>query len=198
MPSQQESPALAGSHQKLNTSRNLLPIHRQLEGQCVTPEGAPVNLAIIIGFGVTKEGIWEWQTELDADGRFVISPPESQDCDIICYAEGFTPTRISISASRTDLGSIRMTEGKRAQGVVLDREGTPISGAIVAFRSRDRGSKRLFDFGRDMAVKTSSDGTFISPLLSGQYTLLVPQRYAVSFPTPQNLMSAAPALSIHG
>ena len=177
-------------------SRGVAPVNRHLKGQCLAPDGSPVSGATIVGFGLLKEETWEWRGVADSFGEFQLDPPDNHDCELVVYSDVCAPTRVRVSAEQTVLGPLQLEAGKRLQGVVRRADGHPVDGAIIALRSHDRGGNRSIDFGRDLAVKSSSDGRFTTPLMSGKYTLLTPKEFSIAFPEATTLISRTGSVAV--
>ena len=165
---------LTGIHESLQA----FPRNRRLTGLCLSPDGLPLDKATVIGFGTTKDGIWDLRVQTDSKGIFFFSPPDDRDCELIVYEEMYAPTRFRVSASQTDLTTITLDAGNRLNGIVYGSNGAHVGGAVVELRSADRGGIKAIDFGRDLAVKTLADGSFSTPPIHGRYTLLMPQKFS--------------------
>jgi thiol-disulfide isomerase/thioredoxin len=177
-------------------SPSTLPVNRSLIGRCLAPDGSLVSSATIVGFGLSNEGTWEWRGEADANGEFQLNPPDNHDCELVIYSEVYAPTRVLVSARQTELGSLPLAAGQRLHGVVRGVDKSPVAGAVIALRSQDRGSNRSLDFGRDLAIKSGPDGRFLTPMMSGKYTLFTPKKFDTPFHQSMRLVSSSTSFAV--
>lgn len=187
----------AGRLTSIHESLQVFPRNRQLTGLCLSPNELPLDKATVIGFGTTKDGIWDWRGQTDSKGIFCFSPPDDRDCELIACAEIYASTRFRIAASQTDLTTIKLDAGNRLNGIVYGSDGAPVGGAVVELRSADRGGIKAIDFGRDLAVKTLADGSFSTPPIHGRYALLMPQKFSSYLGDTITLHSDVPPVALN-
>ena len=115
---------------------------RMVSGRVIGPDGKPVAGASIkkaAGWtpkiGVEGEYFpwWPANSTCDGEGRFEFGCPKDKDAivSLIFFADGLAPTHRRLRDADA-LGDIQLKKGTAAQGVVLDRNGKPLSGVCVA------------------------------------------------------------------
>jgi hypothetical protein len=164
-----------------------------VSGRLVGPDGLPLARAYVCVRAPDDEpGLFDsspddvvWQNlaaEFTADdGRFLLTGLPAADMELFAQASGFEQLTLRglapRSAELTELGDLRLSEGRVLQGVLLDAGGAPVAGRQVmawAERSFPRGSSEArIDTGHasGFALTDEHGGFRIGGLHPGVYEL---------------------------
>ncbi len=96
----------------------------------------------VAGARVQATNLYEFldtpETVSDADGRYALRVPSGGQQDLAVVARGFALGRLGVEAARpgeTPAPDLSLKPERRIRGRVVDRQGTPISGAVVSCSS---------------------------------------------------------------
>ncbi|HEX8705952.1 MAG TPA: carboxypeptidase-like regulatory domain-containing protein, partial [Myxococcaceae bacterium] len=126
--------------------------HARIHGRVVGPDGSPLRR-----FSVNA------QTVSDAGGAFEVPFEETMEARLEFTAPGMAPTLRKVQAREgidVDLGEVRLDEGRRVTGRVVDAEtGAPVARARV--RTSDPGDNDAgFIYSEELLTRTQEDGSF--------------------------------------
>ncbi len=177
-------------------SAAVLPPSISWSARCLSPEGTPVDGVTICGFGSSDKGTWSVRTTTNHEGRFRIVPPANHDCELLIYSGEYAPTRVRILGKSKSIEDIQLIPGNRIRGIVQDRHGQPVTGALIAMYGTDCGKLNNLVNSVQLAVKSGVGGYFETPPLAGRYVLATPKSVNVQFPTETEVESDVSMLGV--
>lgn len=152
-----------------------MPRGRIVTGRCVDPQGQPVGGAVIrtvVDYGT------KWMHEpiqTDAQGNFELPVAKEGAAHLWIYSSSWAAKDVSVPKETTDLGTITLEKGTVVEGTVLDLDGKPCSGCVVAVEG-----EFFLGFGSyggrvETGTKTDADGHYRLPPLKGEYKVYLAQ-----------------------
>ncbi|MHC4400074.1 MAG: M56 family metallopeptidase [Planctomycetota bacterium] len=152
-----------------------MPLGRVVRGRVVDPDGKPPKNIVIQKGGMLQrnESWFPHPSAGKQDGTFAITVPKDVDVVFWVHATGWAPGHVKVPATTADVGDVVLRPGTIVIGRVLDGNGDPIPGVVVAMEGeQDVGIERA-RFSPNLATKTSTDGRFrLSPVV-GKYKIWV-------------------------
>ena len=154
-----------------------LPSGRLITGRVVPPADTVDQEILNPRVRVAGPNYWTSRPiRCGADGEFSLYVPQVGEIEVLAFADNFAATRV-FAGKDGRLGNIELKQGTRIKGQVLDTDGRPVSGVVVAIRNdRFNEISQLHRNGRLLphaAVKTEMDGWFQFPPLRGPSTVCV-------------------------
>ncbi|MGE3779684.1 MAG: M56 family metallopeptidase, partial [Pirellulaceae bacterium] len=142
---------------------------RRVTGRVVTPDGQPPRNALVRMAGSGGDSrVWiPSPSPCAADGTFAIDVALGLDIEVVAHADGFAPKRAALAQGQSQLGDIVLERGTSLTGRVLQADGTPVAGTIVALESVQRGELKQVSFTTTFAAFTNSAGEFRLPPMVG-------------------------------
>jgi beta-lactamase regulating signal transducer with metallopeptidase domain/thiol-disulfide isomerase/thioredoxin len=126
----------------------------QVEGRVLDSEGNPVEGAVA-QLGFDRFGTGEPKATTDAEGRFVIKDCKPGRSAVTVEADGLTPDAQAVTiAEETEPLEFTLKPGHVLRGQVVDVDGKPIEGVLVA-PDTWRGYRTL-----EQQMKTDAEGRF--------------------------------------
>ncbi len=142
---------------------------RIVAGRILTPDGQPVQGASIEAYSTFGRRFnWEPKdsrldilaVKSDVKGKFEVTLPLQTYGELCVDATDWAPQRVAVEPSATQVGDVKMTEGWRLSGKLLNRQGKPVAGQIVVLESRDAGKVPNLFLPLTRYSKTNSKGRF--------------------------------------
>lgn len=152
-----------------------MPRGRVVEGRVVDPSGQPLKNVVIQKSGhFETNGPWfPTPSGANDDGTFSITVPEAIDVVLWIVAKGWNARRLEVTAAQVDLGDIRLHPGARVFGQVVDRDGEPVAGAVVAMEREQDEPVAVFGTSLRFAAKTNAKGRYFFPPVLGKHKVWV-------------------------
>ena len=153
---------------------------RLVVGQCVDPEGNPVEGAVVRAAGAyflqrPRVHVGWSSIETDKSGRFYLRVPDDREKTIgvwISHSD-WAPEYVTVPLDDNLFEKIQMKKGGVLQGTVQRVEGTPAAGVVVTASSRFSGTIENMSFPNSIAVKTDDNGRYELPPLDGDYRIFI-------------------------
>lgn len=157
------------------------------------PDGSPAaNIHVMAytkapskepGLSFERGAFQKSTTNEQGDLRIVCATPG--DGVIWLYPKDFAPMAIRIKDRRGDIGPIRLQDGQRVSGQVLNARGKPVPNVAIEIRRQGDGEEADEFLGRNAVAngirgtgKTDENGRFeLSPLPPGKYRAQIENRY---------------------
>ena len=152
-----------------------MPPSRTIQGRCLDPDGKPISkgiLRILADHG--EKRLWSTQP-INQDGTIKIEGPQGKKVEFWVCTEKWAPKWMKADPSQKELGNIQLEAGTALEGRVLDRDGNPIAGAVVAMESAFDGEFDTTTFSIDMATKSDDQGKYRLPPAIGAYKVYLTQ-----------------------
>ncbi len=184
-------------HNPLPDSLNTIKLwHSQVvRGTVLNPDGSPaVNIPI---HGSTllesdtaaprKQIQQLYDLSTDGQGNFQL-PVASPGAGLFwIVSDQYAPQSIVVSSTNPNVGVLRLEEGKRIKGIILDANGAPVAGTDITARPLSSVDSDVMDFlkktrGRIQGayrreVESDADGRFVlPPVHEGKYEITVADR----------------------
>lgn len=154
-----------------------------LRGAVIEPDGRPVSSVRVLAHRRSVNGRWRGETLTDAQGRydFAALPPGRYQVDVL--GEGGQPLTTPSGKAASATASVEGGEPSELEfvvtaqdgvitGLVVDRDGEPLTAAFVCARPDDPPPDAIVSRGRCAPRMTDVDGSFeIRGLSAGEFTL---------------------------
>ena len=156
----------------------------KISGKVVSPAGEtdpPLNAIVrLIGESQASKLQYRWRSsaiQCDANGEFTAWIPKEGQIELTATSQNFAAIRKPIVTSKERIADVPLQKGTSLYGKVLDRDGTPVVGAIVNASEVRNDNARLGQPGifwpLSVASKTNRFGFFRLPPLNGKFRLAI-------------------------
>ena len=151
-------------------------------GTVVSPDGRPLSGVKILGYSQANANNFKefgsfFDTITDASGKFRLNMVKGGAGVFWVLPKDFAITSRAVGKDRGDVGEIRLREGVRVSGRVLNVEGKPVAGVPVNIEYRGGGDETVNNLPVASSIRrgamTDDNGAFsFDPLPSGDYRVL--------------------------
>lgn len=173
-----------------------------VDGTVVDDTGAPIAGAKVrLDRRAPRPRMGAATATTDGAGRFRFGPIAPGELELAASRDGYLPAtdeEVRVAAVESRTVTLALQRARRIEGKVVDREGTPVAGAVVVASPRGQGSDV------ETSDRTGTDGAFGLDLRGGGYALQIthelfrPGEASVEAPARGLVVRLEPGAGIEG